>query len=656
LQKTRPPEGCAKATYPDSGWQSVPCTEAPTEPYLPTIVGNTVDYAASVAGTMNSATGTFSDGVDGVTSEAGYVGGNPPLVANSYSLQLNTQTFPTAACKAITNCLGWQQFVYSAKGQVFMQYWLLGWGPKCPKFWKQPKQYPNDCYISSTAAPAPAEPISALATLSLTGLASPGTDAVILSTETGVYAASFNDSALGLAGKWQQAEFNIFGQCCSTQANFNAGVTLHVRVGVVDGTTNAPGCPSNGYTGETNSLTLLPPCTALFGAGGVPPTILFAESNILAPVVLAITPTTGPVTGGTIVITGVNFYDVHAVSIGNVPASGFTVTSTTSILAIVPAFAGGEISVTTPLGTAIGPAYNPFPIITSISPGSGPIRGGTPVVVSGKGLPNSWTYPFSFGGTAVTASCGEVANQCGMVAPPAPLLQAGAVDITVDGSPPVAADKFTYTGPIITGLSPNTGSAYGDTPVLVEGNGFASNMTVTFGYAQGSPVDTTCQLGTVVATPGSDSCSFFAPPGTGPVHVVANVNGALSTPTNADLFTYVEPPTGALSPDTGPMTGGTPVTLTGTNFSTAPGTTIVLFTDAGVGAQVTASCATTTTCQLTTPEFGEPGNAFLAKVYVKANGIAAAVPSGFTFTPVAGKTFIPGGGTGDNTCPRKPCQ
>ena len=111
-----------------------------------------------------------------------------------------------------------------------------------------------------------------------------------------------------------------------------------------------------------------------------------------------------------------------------------------------------------------------------------------------------------------------------------------------------------------------------------------------------------------------------------------------------------------MAPDTGPMSGGTPVTLTGSNFSTAPGGTTVMFTDGGFGAQVTATCATTTACQFVTPEFGVPGGAFLAAVYVDANGIAATVPSGFTFTPVPGKTYVPGGGTGDNRCPQHPCQ
>jgi hypothetical protein len=28
--------------------------------------------------------------------------------------------------------MGWQQFVFSDAGYMFMQYWLLGWGATCP--------------------------------------------------------------------------------------------------------------------------------------------------------------------------------------------------------------------------------------------------------------------------------------------------------------------------------------------------------------------------------------------------------------------------------------------------------------------------------------------------------------------------------------------
>jgi hypothetical protein len=65
-------------------------------------VGNGTDYAARVTGLMSSATGSF-DSVSGVTSETGQVNGSGPQVANTFSLQLNTNQFTTSMCSGALN-------------------------------------------------------------------------------------------------------------------------------------------------------------------------------------------------------------------------------------------------------------------------------------------------------------------------------------------------------------------------------------------------------------------------------------------------------------------------------------------------------------------------------------------------------------------------
>jgi hypothetical protein len=195
----------------------------------------------------------------------------------------------------------------------------------------------------------------------------------------------------------------FFGDGSGTQANFNSGSIIDVGIILADGTNNAPICAtsSNAGTAEANSLTLLQPCYQLSGASnwGVLPGIEFTESNVPTPTVLSVTPTTGPVTGGVkISIGGTNFTNVSSVLIGTLPATSFSVSSASSVTAVVPAFAGGQISVTTPNGVAVGAGYFPYPIVTSVSPASGPIRGGIGVTASGIGMPNDWATPFSFGG------------------------------------------------------------------------------------------------------------------------------------------------------------------------------------------------------------------------------------------------------------------
>jgi len=124
-----PQEGCFAATYPNVEWRQTVCVTAPQRPYPPALgsstdlVGDGNDVSGYINTHITSAIGSFPT-VTGVTSEEGYVGGEPPLVANTCSLQLNTQFFSTKACNGEADCEGWQQFVYSSsEGVAFMQYW-----------------------------------------------------------------------------------------------------------------------------------------------------------------------------------------------------------------------------------------------------------------------------------------------------------------------------------------------------------------------------------------------------------------------------------------------------------------------------------------------------------------------------------------------------
>jgi uncharacterized repeat protein (TIGR03803 family) len=279
--------GCFHASYPRTEWQGVLCTTAPLVPYRhargprSATVGNGTDYAAQASsGSISSAVGSFPS-VSGVTSVT-----DPPPGASPFSLQLNTNTFSTSACAGAANpqaCSGWQQFVFSDSGIVFMQYWLLGWGSTtCPNNWTF---YNNsgdlECYRNSSMVAAPVQTAAGLAGLILTGQANGGQDAVTLYTPiTGNIWAVGQDSVLNLEQGWNTAEFNIFGDGNGTQAVFNPGSTITVKTSIANGTTNAPICVSNGngFTGETNSLTLLPPCSS---SGGALPAIQFTESNVV---------------------------------------------------------------------------------------------------------------------------------------------------------------------------------------------------------------------------------------------------------------------------------------------------------------------------------------------------------------------------------------
>jgi hypothetical protein len=274
--KPTPGDGCFSAAYPSTAWTRVACSTKPAIPFIPRhghgafTVGNGNDYAAVVSSLISNGVGSFPS-VTGVTKETGYGG-----QTNTYSLQLNSQFFTSAACNGHSGCLGWQQFVYStSEGIAFMQYWLINYGSRCPTGgWSS---YSGSCYKNSSEVSVPLQVISQLPNLKVTGKAvSGGSDTITLTTASHAYSATGSDTVTYLANSWKEAEFNIVGDGGGSAAKFNKGSKLTVNTALTDGATSAPTCESNdGTTGETNNLTL-GSCTT---AGGSTPSIQFTESD-----------------------------------------------------------------------------------------------------------------------------------------------------------------------------------------------------------------------------------------------------------------------------------------------------------------------------------------------------------------------------------------
>jgi hypothetical protein len=273
-----PKEGCFTASYPVAAWKPVACTVAPNIPFVPRsgnhpkglgrTVGDGNDYSAVVTGLISTTIGTFPT-VTGLKTETG------EGQANAYTLQINSQFFASPTCSGASNpasCLGWEQFVYYP-GQVFMQYWLINYGNKCPTGWNS---YASDCYKNSAAASAPSVVIKKLKTLKLSGNAVlNGIDTLVFSSKTKAYSTTGKDSVVDLAAYWNASEWNIVGPGGGSEAVFNKGTSITVNIALTDGLTAAPTCQSNdGTTGETNNLNL-GACTA---TGGSTPSVQFVES------------------------------------------------------------------------------------------------------------------------------------------------------------------------------------------------------------------------------------------------------------------------------------------------------------------------------------------------------------------------------------------
>ncbi len=112
--------------------------------------------------------------------------------------------------------------------------------------------------------------------------------------------------------------------------------------------------------------------------------------------------------------------------------------------------------------------------------------------------------------------------------------------------------------PTITTISPTEGKAAGGTVVKITGTHLAGAIYATFGETN------------VPASCSETECTTSSPAGTGTVSVTVTTAGGTS---NEEAFWYVPagpaPTITGLSPATGPETGGTTVTITGTGFTGA---------------------------------------------------------------------------------------
>jgi hypothetical protein len=295
---------------------------------------------------------------------------------------------------------------------------------------------------------------------------------------------------------------------------------------------------------------------------GGPVTLPNAYTYVAAPVLTAVSPDAGPTGGGTTVtLTGTGFRTGTQVSFGGTPATGVVVTSATSAIATTPARPAGpvDVTVTTPGGSSGVPAaftYVVSPILASVTPATGPTAGGTSVTLTGSGFRAGMQV--RFGGDPATV---DLVNQSGTQATVlAPAHTAGPVPVSVTtaGGYDSLSGAFTYVvAPALTSLAPDAGPVAGGTTVTLTGSGFRADTQVLFG--------TTPATG-VVVNPGGTELTATAPP-----HPAGAVDVTVSTPGGSaslsGAYTYVALPTlTAVAPDAGPVTGGTPVTLTGSGF------------------------------------------------------------------------------------------
>ncbi len=297
----------------------------------------------------------------------------------------------------------------------------------------------------------------------------------------------------------------------------------------------------------------------------------FTYNAASAPSVSGLDVTSGPTTGDTTVtIQGSDFTGASEVDFGSV-AAAVNFVSDNVIVATAPAQAAGtvDVTVTTPSGTSSTSYADQFtysapsaPTISSLDTNSGSTAGGTAVTITGTGFDSLTTV--DFGG--VPAEPVILVSPTEIIAT-SPAETAGTIDVSVSNengtSALGSADRYTFVAaaaPTVTGVSPTSVSTNGTTTVTISGTDLLGATAVTFGSMPGTIVSDT-------------DTSLTA---TAPVQAAGTVDVVVSTPTgtsatsSSDQVTYSNatvPSVTGVSPNTGSISGGTVVTITGSDFT-----------------------------------------------------------------------------------------
>jgi hypothetical protein len=383
-----------------------------------------------------------------------------------------------------------------------------------------------------------------------------------------------------------------------------------------NGTATLAGTPAAG-TGGTFAFTIT-------AANGISPdaTQNFTLTVNQAPAITSASSTTfTTLTSGTFTVTTTGVPNAAITETGALPAGVTFVDNgdgTAKLAGIPAAGTGGTFALTITAANGVNPAavqnftltVNQAPAITSANNTTFTTGTAGTFAVTTTGFPNSTitetgalpagvTFVDNHNGTATLA--GTPAG--GTV---------GTYPITIkaaNGVAPDATQNFTLTvaatAPAVTAVSPNTGPAAGGTPVTITGSGFTGATAVNFG--------TTAATGVVVVN--DTTITAISPAGAGIVDVTVTTPAGTSEASALDHFTFIgaAPTVTGISPTSGPATGGTLVTITGTdftsatavNFGTVAGTNVIVVNASTITA-ISPAGAGTVNVTVTTPSGTSP--------------------------------------------------
>ncbi len=311
-------------------------------------------------------------------------------------------------------------------------------------------------------------------------------------------------------------------------------------------------------------------------------------------------------------IAGTNFGATQgsgSVTVGGAP-SYIVSWSNTMISILVPSRATtGNIIVTAGGAASNGAAFTfyPYPSITDVSPGSGPV--GTAVTITGSGLLDGEGHGVvTFNGIPATI-LSQSSTSIQVDVPTG--ATSGPISVRANGVTVKSSTSFTVMGPEISSINPN----YGAPAALIEIAG------TNFGATQGSGSVTVGGAPSYIVSWSNTMISILVPSRAPTGSIMVTAGGAAS---NGAAFTFYPYPTITnVSPGSGPV--GTAVTITGSGLLDGEGHGVVTFN----GIPATILSQSSTSIQVDVPTGATSG-----PVSVRANGVTVKSSSTFTVPPL----------------------
>lgn len=202
--------------------------------------------------------------------------------------------------------------------------------------------------------------------------------------------------------------------------------------------------------------------------------------------------------------------------------------------------------------------------------------------------------------------------------------------------------------PVVTSVGPQFGPSAGGTTVTIAGTALADATSVKFGATPAASFTIT-ESGAIEAV---------APAGSGTVDVTVTTPSGTSPATASDRFTYQHAPSVTkLAPKSGPVAGGTQVTIAGTelvgasgvSFGGVPATQFTVISPSAIVATapptVTAGVAEVRVTNSAGASAATSKDRFTYTPSIESLSPNAGPPAGGTVVTVTGHGFAPGAGT-----------